>query len=103
METRTTTRNLTVSVRGFIFPLERVRQIHVRTKIRTVFLRAVGVALLIIGAYDALVYAYQLLNHVTPQAITPLLTSVATTPHAFIPILAFYWTAGAALIINKKW
>ena len=84
-------------------PLERVRQIHVRTKIRTVFLRAVGVALLIIGAYDALVYAYQLIHHVTPQAITPLLTSVATTPHAFIPILAFYWTAGTALIINKKW
>ena len=103
METRTTTRNLTASVRGFNIPLECVRQIHVRTKIRTVFLRAVGVALLIIGAYDALVYAYQLLNHVTPQAITPLLTSVATTPHAFIPILAFYWTAGAALIINKKW
>ena len=103
METRTTTRNLTASVRGFNIPLERVRQTNVKPRLRTIFLRTVGVALLIIGAYDALVYAYQLIHHVTPQAATPLLTATTTTPHVILPLLAFYWTAGLALIINKKW
>lgn len=103
METRTTTRNLTASVRGFNIPLECVRQIHVRTKIRTVFLRAVGSALLIIGAYDALVYAYQLTHNVVIQAATPLLTAITITPHAILPVLAFYWTAGITLTVNKKW
>jgi hypothetical protein len=64
---------------------------------RTVFLRAVGAGLLIIGAYDSLVYAYQLIHHVTPQAVTPLLTEITITPHIILPILAFYWTAGAIL------
>ena len=102
METTTTTRNLTASVRGFNIPLEAVRQTTVKIR-RTVFLRAVGVGLLILGTYDSFVYAYQLIHNVTPQAVTPFLTPIATTPHVFIPILAFYWITGLALIINRKW
>jgi hypothetical protein len=105
METATVPEAVTVSSEradggcGFIHPPKRLRQIHVTAKLRSriVFLRAVGVGLLIIGAYDSLVYAYQLIHHVTPQAVTPLLTEITITPHIILPILAFYWTAGAIL------